>query len=254
MRAMTLQELYNVGLHYGHKKEHSTPMTRPYVYMVRDGICIIDLAQTLHHLHMARDFLRQAASEGKTILMVGTKRQARPLVSALAKTLGLPYVTNRWFGGMLTNFVTIHRSLDHLAELEQQTASLEFGARPKREQKRVKDEIDKLHRSFDGIKDMSKLPDVLFVIDAHGEENALIEAAKMGVTTVATIDTNGDPRQVDYPIPCNDDSPRGLRYVLGRVGEAVSEGLGQTFTLPEELEVDTTNLPAIKKSDASDAT
>jgi small subunit ribosomal protein S2 len=252
MHDMTLQELYNVGLHYGHKKEHSTPMMKPFVYSVRDGVCIFDLEKTMGHLESALEFLKQAADKGQTILFVGTKKQASPLVTSLAKTLGMPYVTNRWLGGMLTNFSTIRKSLDHLAELEKTAASPEFAALKKREQKRIHDEMAKLHRAFDGVKDMTRLPDILFIIDARHEEIAIEEANRLGLKAIATVDTNGNPKKLDMVIPCNDDAPRGLRYVLQRVGEAISEGQGKKFEIPEDLAVDTTAVTTIKKSGAPD--
>lgn len=248
MHEMTLQELYNVGLHYGHKKEHSTPMTRPFVYTVRDGICIFNLEKTLEHLETALTDLKKAAADGKTVLFVGTKKQARPLVTALGKSVGMPYVTNRWLGGMLTNFATVRKSLDNLAALEKLSQSPEFAKLKKKEQGRINDEIEKLHRSFDGIKEMTKLPDILFVIDGRHEHIAIQEATKLGITTIATVDTNGDPTRVDIAIPCNDDAPRGLRYVLQRVGEAIAEGQGKKFEVPQELEVDTATPIKVKKA------
>ncbi len=248
MHDMNLQELYNVGLHYGHKKEHSTPMVRPYVYTIRDGICIFDLEKTLSHLESALTTLKQAAASGKVVLFVGTKKQARPLVTVMAKSIGMPYVTNRWPGGMLTNFSTIRKSLDHLTTLEQKSQAPEYQALKKKEQKRIQDEIAKLHTAFDGVKNMNKLPDILFIVDANSETIAIQEATKLGITTMATVDTNGDPTKVDVVIPCNDDAPRGLKYVLQRIGEAMSEGLGQTFAVPAELEVDTTNSIQVKKA------
>lgn len=247
MHDMTLQELYHVGLHYGHKKEHSTPMVRPYLYTVRDGICIFNLEKTLSHLEEVLAFLKQAASEGKTILFVGTKKQARPFVTALAKAVNMPYVTNRWYGGMLTNFTTVRKSLDNLHALEAQAASPEFGSLKKKEQKRVTDEIAKLHRSFDGIKDMTKLPDILFVVDAKEGVTAIQEATKLGITTIATVDSNGDPTKVDMVIPCNDDAPRGIKYLLQRLGEAMSEGQGKAFEVPEDLTVDMSQPVTVKK-------
>ncbi len=247
MHEMTLQELYNVGLHYGHKKEHSTPMTRPFVYTIRDGICIFDLEKTLSHLEESLQVLKKAASEGKTILFVGTKKQARPLVTAMAKAITMPYVTNRWPGGMLTNFTTIRRSLDHLADLEKKAQTPEFQALKKKEQKRIQDEITKLHTAFDGVKSMNKLPDILFIVDASSETIAIQETTKLGITTMATVDSNGDPTKVDMVVPCNDDAPRGLKYVLQRIGEAVSEGQGKTFEVPEDLTVDVSHPIQVKK-------
>jgi small subunit ribosomal protein S2 len=251
MHPITLEELYNVGLHYGHKKEHSTPMTKPFVYSVRDGICVIDLNQTKDRLEEALEILKKAAAAGETVLFVGTKKQARPMVTALAQALGMPYVTNRWPGGMLTNFTTIRKSLDHLEELEKLAQAPEFAQLKKREQKRIQDEIDKLHRSFDGIKDMSKLPDVLFIIDGRNESIAIEEANRLGVMTIATIDTNGDPTKLDMFIPSNDDAPRGIKYMLQRIGEAMSEGLNKPWTIPAELEVSTDIPSTIKKVSTS---
>lgn len=252
MSSLVLQELYNVGLHYGHKKEHSTPMVRPYIYTVRDGICIFDLEKTRNELEKALAFLKQAAGKNQTILLVGTKKQARPLVTALAKAIEMPYVTNRWLGGMLTNFTTVRKSLDQLHSLEKQIETPEYAKLKKREQKRIQDEIEKLHRSFDGIKDLAKVPDIIFVIDGNHESNALTEAARLGVTVVSTMDTDGDPTKTDYVIPCNDDAPRGLKYVLSRVGEAISEGKGTTFTVPEDLVVDSSTPVVIKKAGGTD--
>lgn len=248
MHEMTLQELYNVGLHFGHKKEHSTPMVRPYIYGVRDGICIFNLEKTLSQIEEALVFLKESAASGKTILFVGTKKQARPLVTSLAKSLDMPYVTNRWYGGLLTNFTTVRKSLDNMAELEKFMQSPEFKQLKKREQNRIAEKAEKLHRSFDGIKNMTKLPDIMFVIDERNEDTAIKEAEKLGITVVATVDTNGDPTNVDMVIPCNDDAPRGLKYLLQRIGEAVAEGKGETFTAPEDLEVDTSIPVKVKKA------
>jgi small subunit ribosomal protein S2 len=226
-------------------------MIRPYIYTVRDGICIFDLEKTQSHLEEALAYLKSEAAAGKTVLLVGTKKQAAPLVTSLAKSLGLPYITNRWLGGMLTNFKTVRKSLDHLAELEQMMEKSEFAALKKKEQKRVTDEIAKLHRSFDGIKDLTKLPDVLFIVDANQEKNAIEEASRLGVTVIATIDTDGDPTKVDMVIPCNDDAPRGLKYVLQRVFEAISEGQGKKPELPADLAVDTSTPITITKQAAT---
>lgn len=247
MHAITLEELYNVGLHYGHKKEHSTPMTKQFVYAVRDGISVIDLDKTRHYLEETLEFLKQATQGGKTILFVGTKKQASPLVAALAQALEMPYVTNRWPGGMLTNFTTIRKSLDHLEALEKHRTSEEFGKLKKREQKRIEDEIEKLHKSFDGVKSLTKLPDMIFVLDAQHESIAVTEATRLGITTMGTIDTDGDPHLLDMFIPCNDDAPRGIKYVMSRIGEAISEGLGKTWQAPEALTVDAAIPVSVKK-------
>lgn len=247
MHEITLQELFNVGLHYGHKKEHSTPKSRQYVYTIRDGVLIFDLEKTKTQLEEALKTLKEAAGRGDTILFVGTKKQASPLVTALAQSLKAPYVTNRWLGGMLTNFTTVRKSLDHLADLKAQTEKPEFAKLKKREQKRITDEIAKLHRSFDGVKDLSQLPNVLVIIDAKQESIAIEEATRLGITTIATVDTNGDPTKVDMAIPCNDDAPRGLKYVLLRIGEAIATGRGEAFEAPTDLSVNTDESITIKK-------
>lgn len=252
MHPITLIELYNVGLHYGHKKEHSTPMTKPFVFAVRDGISVIDLDKTRHYLEETLEFLKKSANEGNTILFVGTKKQASPLVAALAQAIDMPYVTNRWPGGMLTNFTTIRKSLDHLETLEKYQDSDEFNKLKKREQKRIEDEIEKLHKSFDGIKSLTKLPDMIFVLDAENESIAITEATRLGITTIGTIDTDGDPHQLDMFIPCNDDAPRGIKYVMQRVGEAMSEGLGKDWQVPELLTVDANTPISIKKAGEND--
>lgn len=244
---ITLDQLYNVGLHYGHKKQNSTPMARTYIYGVRDNISIIDLAKTQEQLLKAVEVVKQAAANGQIVLFVGTKKQAQPLVAAMAKAVGMPFVANRWLGGMLTNFKTIRKSLDHLQELERSVASSEFAQLKKREQKRVTDEIAKLHRIFDGVTAMTKLPDVLFVIDGAEERIALGEAARLGITTVAVIDTDGDPSKVDYFIPANDDAPRGLKFILNTIGQAIAEGKGVEYQVPAGLEVSADQPTAIKK-------
>lgn len=253
MREITLQDLYHVGLHYGHKKEHSTPMTRDYVYAIRDGIAIFNLELTRNQLEEARETLKKAAANGQTILFVGTKKQASPLVTALAKSIDMPYITNRWLGGMLTNFSTVRKSLEHMALLEKQAESPEFAKLKKKEQKRVTDEIAKLHRSFDGIKGLSKLPDMIFLIDGKSESIAIEEARRLGITVIGTVDTDGDPNKLDLAVPCNDDAPRGLKYLLQVIGEAVSEGLGKEFVFPEELAVDTSTPITIVKQVATAA-
>lgn len=252
MREIVLDELFNVGLHYGHKKEHSKPMVKPFVYTIQDGVCIFDLAQTKSGLEAACAFLQKSAQNGQTILLVGTKKQAKPLIHALAKELNLPHITNRWLGGLLTNFTTVRQSLDQLARLEKVIATPEFAKLKKGEQKRITDEADKLHRSFDGIKDLTRVPDVMFVLDGNTEKLALDEAQRLGVTVVATIDSDGDPTKVEYAIPMNDDAPRGLKYALACIGEAIAEGQGSNFTLPEELVVDSSTAVKIKKTGTSE--
>lgn len=248
MRPIVLDELYHVGLHYGHRKEHSTPMARPFIYGVRNGICLIDLDQTKIRLEQALAFLTESAAQNRTILLVGTKKQARPLVTALARSIGLPFVTTRWLGGLLTNFATVRRSLEHMAELAATVAGPDFTHRKKSEQKRLVDALEKLHRAFDGIAKLDKIPDIIFVVDVHHESVAVGEAARLGVTLVGTVDTNGDPTKLDYPIVSNDDAPRGLKYILQRVGEAIAEGQGKKFVVPAPLAVDASVPTVIKKS------
>lgn len=244
---VTLDQLYNVGLHYGHKKQNSTPMARDFIYAVRENISLIDLSKTKERLGEAIEIIKKATADGQAVLFVGTKKQARPLVAAMARSVEMPFVANRWLGGMLTNFKTIRKSLDHLEELEKSMTKPEFTRLKKREQKRVTDEIAKLHRIFDGITTMTKLPDILFVIDTHHEAIAIQEAKRLGITTIGIVDTDGDPTSVDWAIPANDDAPRSLKFLLNYIGMAVADGKGVKYEAPAELEVDFSQPLIIKK-------
>jgi small subunit ribosomal protein S2 len=197
---------------------------RKYIFTKRNGIHIIDLERTSGMLSKAKDFVRQLIGDGGTILFVGTKKQAQEAVEAEAKRCGMPYVNQRWIGGILTNFATIQDRIDYLVRLEDQQARGEFTRLPKKEAMKLEEEIVRLNRQLGGIKEMTRLPSALFIIDTVKEKIALAEAKRMGVVVVAVADTNSNPNEIDYPIPANDDAIRAVKLVCSKVADAVNEG------------------------------
>jgi len=224
MKLPTLVEMLDAGVHFGHKKQRSYPRARKYTYCLRDGIYVINLDLTLEKMQEALDFLSKSANEGKTILLVGTKNQAKSVIVETAKKTEMPYVSNRWLGGTLTNFETIRKSIKYLEELEKLVGSDEFKAFTKNERMKTEKEIKKLHHTFDGILTLSKLPDVLFALDAKEEDIAIAEAIKKNIPVVAVCDTDADPDKVDYPIPANDDALKSIEMIVNLIGEAIIEG------------------------------
>jgi small subunit ribosomal protein S2 len=195
-----------------------------YIFTKRNGIHIIDLEQTATLLDKACQFVQQTAAEGGYILFVGTKKQAQEAVEEEAKRCGMFYVNQRWIGGILTNFATIQARIDYLVRLEDQQARGEFSRLPKKEILKLGEEITRLNRQMGGIKEMTSLPDALFIIDPTKEKIALAEAKKVGIPVVAIVDTNCNPDEIDYPIPANDDAIRAIRLICGKIAEAVIEG------------------------------
>lgn len=224
MAVATMRQLLEAGVHFGHQTRRWNPKMRPYIYGERNGIYIIDLEQTSHHLDRACEYVRKAASERKNIVFVGTKKQAAEIVEQEAVRAGAYYVNRRWLGGMLTNFETIRLRINRLKELEEMRDSGEFYRRPKKEVAVLNRELAKLEKSLGGIKSMRGKPDVLFIIDQKREFIAVAEANKVGVTVVGIVDTNCDPDGIDYVIPGNDDSIRSIRLIASRVADAILEG------------------------------
>lgn len=222
----TLVELLEAGVQFGHKKHKSHPKAKEYIFTLREGVYVIDLEKTVEYLERALDFLKHEINLGKTILFVGTKRQAKEKTKELAESLGMPYVTHRWLGGTLTNFETLNRSLKTLEKLTEQIKSSDFESLTKKEKKVIKDKLAKLELMFGGVKDMKKLPDILFIVDGKGEEIAVKEAKAMGIPCVAICDTDIDPSKIDYPIPANDDAPKSLNLILDIVKETGLEAMG----------------------------
>lgn len=224
MSTVLVQELIEAGVHFGHRASRWNPKMRPYIYGRRNLIHIIDVRETIRGLIRAKKYLNQLAANGSPILFVGSKRQASEAIEREGIRCGMPYVNDRWLGGTLTNFRTIRSRLTRLEELEKLINSEEFGAYSKKAQSALKREYRKMYRNLNGIRTMSRLPECLIIFDPKKERNAVREAQKMGITTMALIDTDCDPDQVDLPIPGNDDSIRSIELILAKLADAVLEG------------------------------
>jgi small subunit ribosomal protein S2 len=222
---VTMKQLLEAGVHFGHQTSRWNPKMKPYIFGARNGIYIIDLQQTVRMFKEAYTFLRDLAAEGGAVLFVGTKKQAQDAVREEAERCGMFHVTNRWLGGMLTNYQTIKQSIDRLRKLDETLENPAMvDALTKKEMIQVRRERDKLMASLGGIKNMRKLPDALFVVDPKREEIAVKEANKLGIPVVAAVDTNCDPDVIDYKIPGNDDAIRAIRLFCAAAADAVLEG------------------------------
>lgn len=224
MPSISMKELLEAGVHFGHQTKRWNPKMKEYIFGERNGIYIIDLQKTLKLFKDAMRFVAEQAAMGKTLLFVGTKRQAQEAVQEEATRCGMFYVNHRWLGGLLTNFATVKQSIRRLKEME---AMIEEGAgerRTKKEIIRLERERKKLQANLAGIREMETLPDMLFVIDSNKEEIAVREARRLGIPVVAIVDTNCDPEMVDYPIPGNDDALRAIRLFCSKIADAVIEG------------------------------
>jgi small subunit ribosomal protein S2 len=221
---VTLRQLLEAGTHFGHQTRRWNPKMKRYIYGARNGIYIIDLQKTLRQLRQAAEVVRRLSADGGTFLFVGTKRQAQEAVAEEAQRCGMFYVTERWLGGMLTNFATIRQRIQRLQELERMEAEGQLDLRPKKEAMQLRKERQKLERFLLGIKTMDRLPDALFAIDTRKERIALREAKRLGIPTIAIVDTNCDPGDVDYVIPGNDEAIRSIRLITGTIADAILEG------------------------------
>ena len=232
---ISMKSLLEAGVHFGHQKRRWNPKMRQYIFAHRNGIHIIDLQQTLQHIERACQFIEDTVAEGKKVVFVGTKKQASDTVESEAKRSGAFYINTRWLGGTLTNFKTIQARIDYLVQLETMKEKGEFQVRTKREALKLEDSIARLNRYLGGIKEMTEMPGVLFVIDVGKEAIAVAEARRVGVPIVALVDTDCDPTLIDYPIPGNDDAIRSIRLVTTRVADAVIEGRNRRETEDAEL-------------------
>jgi small subunit ribosomal protein S2 len=223
-RIVSIKALLEAGAHFGHQTNRWNPKMRPYIFIARNGIHIIDLQKTVRGVTEAYNFVADLTARGEKILFVGTKKQAQEAVQEEAARSGQYSITQRWLGGTLTNFSTIRGRLRRLADLEAQRDRGEFAKLTKAEGLKLEEEIGKLNRVFGGIKTMDRLPGALFIVDPHKEELAVREAVKVGVPVVAMVDTNCDPDPIDYVIPCNDDAIRGIRLMTSKIAEAAMEG------------------------------
>lgn len=225
MAVVTMRQLLDAGVHFGHQTRRWNPKMKRFIFTERNGIYIIDLQQTLTYIDRAFDFVKSTVAHGGTILFVGTKRQAQEAIAGEATRVNMPYVNQRWLGGMLTNFSTVHKRLQRLKDLEAMETSGEFAGRTKKEVLLLTREKDKLAKTLGGIRDMAKVPSAIWVVDTKKEHIAVGEARKLGIPVVAVLDTNCDPDEVDYPLPGNDDAIRSAALLTKVVAEAVAEGL-----------------------------
>lgn len=239
--AVDIKQLLEAGAHFGHKTSRWHPKMAPYIHSKRDGSHIIDLTKTVEALDTALAYLRDTAAAGKQILLVSTKRQAKDKVREVAEATNMPYVTERWLGGMLTNQATIGSRIRRLKDLESRMISGELEARySKLEVQRMQEEIDEMNRFYGGIKEMAAKPGAVFVVDVLNDINAVREAKKLGIPVVALVDTNADPGLVSYPIPSNDDATKAINLMLGYVQQAIEDGRAKAKKSSDKTEATAT--------------
>ena len=243
MAVVSMKQLLEAGVHFGHQTRRWNPKMAEYIYMERNGIYIIDLAKTVKKLEEAYDFVRTLSENGQSILFVGTKKQAQEAVKEEAERVGMYYVNARWLGGMLTNFKTMRQRVERLNQLNRMAEDGTFDLLPKKEVIKLRLEIEKLEKYLGGVKEMKKLPGALFVVDLRKEKNAIAEARKLGIPIVAIVDTNCDPDEVDYVIPGNDDAIRAIKLIAATMGAAITEG-----RQGEQLEVSDETAPAAEQA------
>jgi small subunit ribosomal protein S2 len=224
MPMVTIKQLLETGSHFGHRTGRWHPNMKPFIFTARKGIHIIDLQQTMVHLQEARNLVRDTVSKGGTLLFVGTKRQAKDVIQAQAERCGMPYVSERWLGGTLTNWQTIHKRVQYLHDLEARRDRGDLGLLPKKESAKLLRTLDKLNFRLSGIREMHERPDLMFIIDVHQEDIAIREANLLGIPIIAIVDTNCDPRHIDYLIPANDDAIRSIALLTTTIADAVIEG------------------------------
>ncbi|MEO5936559.1 MAG: 30S ribosomal protein S2 [Terriglobales bacterium] len=225
MANITMKELLEAGVHFGHQTKRWNPKMKEFIFGERNGIYIIDLQKTLKMFKDASKFVQDAATEGKSILFVGTKRQAQDAIAEEATRCGMFYINQRWLGGLLTNWVTVQKSVKRLKELDDMATDGRYDLLPKKEVIKLERERKHLQANLAGIKNMNRLPDVVFVIDSNKEAIAVKEARKLGIPVVAVVDTNCDPTEVDYVIPGNDDALRAIRLFASKISDSIVEGV-----------------------------
>jgi small subunit ribosomal protein S2 len=236
MASLTMKELLEAGVHFGHQTKRWNPKMQKYIFGERNGIYIIDLQKTLKKFRDAYAFMRDLAAQGGSVLFVGTKKQAQEAVLEEASRCGMFYVNHRWLGGTLTNFATIRKSIARLKKLEDMQETGEYERLPKKEVLGLERERQKLEKALIGIKQMDRLPAAIFVVDPKKESIAVEEARRLAISIVAIVDTNCDPTGIDYPIPGNDDAIRAVRLIASRVADAINEGRGTLAKDADELE------------------
>jgi len=250
MSNITMKELLEAGVHFGHQTKRWNPKMKPYIFGARNGIYIIDLQKTVRLFKNAYNFMREAAQTGQPVLFVGTKKQAQDAIAEEASRCGMYYVNQRWLGGMLTNFLTVKQSIDRLKKLDSMFNEGQTEGYTKKEVLKLDKEREKLEKTLGGIKGMSRLPGVMFVIDPKNETIAISEAKKLGIPVVAIVDTNCDPDSIDYVIPGNDDAIRAIRLLTSKMADAVNDGVA---TRDAALQSDKDEAEAGKQGDEAAA-
>ncbi|NOZ48964.1 MAG: 30S ribosomal protein S2 [Chloroflexi bacterium] len=234
MAIVSLKALLEAGVHFGHRTKRWNPKMKPFIFTERNGVHIIDLQQTVSQLESAAHFVRDRVADGHTVLFVGTKRQAADIIVNEAQRCEMPYVNKRWLGGTLTNFTTIRSRVDYMIELEQRRDYGEFNRLPKKEALKLNEMIERLNLRVGGLRSMTKLPDVVFMVDIRREDLAVKEASKLDIPIVAVVDTNCNPDPIDYIIPSNDDAIRAIKLMVSKIADAVIEGRNMSEALAAE--------------------
>lgn len=237
MDQVTYQNLLDAGVHFGHLRKKWNPHMSPYIFMERNGIHIIDLNKTMRMLDEAAKVSRQLAVQGRKILFVATKKQAKEIVETNAKRVNMPYVTERWLGGMLTNFATVRKSIKHMNNIDKMATDGTFDRINKKERLMLTREKAKLEKVLGGIAELNRLPSALFIVDIKKEHIAVSEARKLNIPTIAMVDTNSDPNLVDFPIPANDDAVKSIHLIVETICDSVAEGLEERKKRREEERV-----------------
>ncbi|HIE58771.1 MAG TPA: 30S ribosomal protein S2 [Persephonella sp.] len=245
---ITMRELLEAGVHFGHQVRRWNPKMAPYIFTKRNGIHIIDLAKTIPLFKVAWEFVRDEVAKGADVLFVGTKKQAQAIIEEQALRCGAYYINQRWLGGLLTNFQTVRKSIEKLKRLERMEAEGAFDILPKKEVVKIKKKKEKLERFLKGIKDMEKLPDVIYIVDTVREDIAVREAKKLGIPVVAIADTNCDPDLIDYPIPGNDDAIKAINLITTKIADAVLEGKSMRESAGEAVASDDIEAALMEKA------
>jgi small subunit ribosomal protein S2 len=246
-----MRQLLEAGVHFGHQTRRWNPKMKPFIFAERNGIHIIDLAQTAKRLEVALDFVRETVARGEVVLFVGTKKQAQEPLAAEAARAGMPYVNKRWLGGMLTNFVTIKKRIGLMDQLEARQQAGDLDRLPKKEAAKLLEELARLQLILGGIRKMKRLPGAIFIVDPHRERIAVTEANRLEIPVVGTGDTNVDPDELDYIIPANDDAIRAIRLLCSLVADAAIEGAQERASRAIEPEVEVAEEPTYEDSEAA---
>lgn len=234
MAVISMRDLLEAGVHFGHSKSRWNPKMAPFLYGVRNGIHIIDLNKTVVYLEQAYHFVADSVAQGAEVLFVGTKKQAKDVIREEAERAGVPYVNERWVGGLLTNFRTVRKSILKLHTLERMEAEGVFDVLPKKEVRALRRKMERLKKLYGGIVNMERIPNILWVVDTLRENIAIQEAKKLGITVVAIADSNCDPDLIDYPIPGNDDAIKSIKLLTSKIADAILEGKQRRESLGEE--------------------